>query len=307
MVNSNPRMLTPTHGDSPPAARFDPTQERSFRLAQAKLFAEVARRTESPFDALPVGDVLLVYAALWKEAVYWALAALADRPSLPRDIVAALADAPADVVRKCSRGVESVPQLLMALEIEPRSVVVAEDARQHKIATVSAFARALIAHIDAPAVERERRLFRRVIRRLGGLIAAVAILTIAFVWIWDRSHRPLAATLTTSSEYPSCQNSMNCGNSLFHTNEEDQPWAMFDLGSEVELHRIDVENRSDCCYDRAVPLVVETGNDGIHWKGEYRLEKPFSTQSIRLETKARYVRLRVDRRSILHLASVVIR
>jgi hypothetical protein len=95
---------------------------------------------------------------------------------------------------------------------------------------------------------------------------------------------------------------------LFHTDPQDNPWIEFDLGKPTGVHRIDVENRDDCCQDRAIPLVVELSNDRTSWKEVARRDKDFSTWVARFPaTRARYVRLRVPRSTTFHLHAVAIR
>ena len=98
-----------------------------------------------------------------------------------------------------------------------------------------------------------------------------------------------------------------CGNALFHTQSEANPWVQFDFGSEKKLHSIAVTNRTDCCYERAVPLVVETSTDGRGWKAQARATEQFMTWSAKLRGRARYVRLRIAGTNYLHLSTIVIR
>jgi len=92
---------------------------------------------------------------------------------------------------------------------------------------------------------------------------------------------------------------------LFHTQEQDQPWVVFDLGSPQKLARVEVVNREDCCGERAAPLVFETSTDGEKFHEVTRTTEPFDVWETTFKpVTARYVRLRVDRRSYLHLVRV---
>ncbi len=94
---------------------------------------------------------------------------------------------------------------------------------------------------------------------------------------------------------------------LFHTALEASPWAVVDLGARRTFSQIKVRNRNDCCQTRAVPLLVEISGDGASWRLLARREAPFQTWSRRFgSVSARYVRLRVDRASYLHLSNVEI-
>jgi hypothetical protein len=95
---------------------------------------------------------------------------------------------------------------------------------------------------------------------------------------------------------------------FFHTKEEESPWIEIDLGSIQPIARIEVANRDDCCLDRAVPLVAEVGTDRLHWREVARRPDSFRTWDATFKpVPARYVRMRVDRYSVLHLARVSVR
>jgi len=89
---------------------------------------------------------------------------------------------------------------------------------------------------------------------------------------------------------------------FFCTTDENDPWVEFDLGDRKTFSRLVVKNRSDCCPDRAVPLALEVSDDRTSWREVARRNDTFSTWRAEFPaTRARYARLRVLRRSILHL------
>lgn len=92
---------------------------------------------------------------------------------------------------------------------------------------------------------------------------------------------------------------------MFHTAAESSPAFTVDLQAAIPISRVTVGNRPNCCQDRAVPLAVEISVDGHAWTrvGYRRMEfRSWTTTFSR--TRARFVRLRVDRPSILHLQTV---
>jgi hypothetical protein len=92
---------------------------------------------------------------------------------------------------------------------------------------------------------------------------------------------------------------------MFHTTAESEPAVTLDLKAEVPIAEVRVGNRLNCCQERAVPLAVEVSKDGQSWKrvGYRRLE--FRTWTATFpRTPSRFVRLRVDRPSTLHLQTV---
>jgi hypothetical protein len=92
---------------------------------------------------------------------------------------------------------------------------------------------------------------------------------------------------------------------LFHTDEQDNPWVVLDLHSERTLEGVEVTNREDCCKDRAVPLIVETSNDQKTWTQVAERKEVFDTWRAEFaKTEARYVRLRVPRKTTFHLRDI---
>ena len=99
-----------------------------------------------------------------------------------------------------------------------------------------------------------------------------------------------------------------CNGLVLHTDTEDSPWAEIDLGTPTEVHRVEVVNRGDCCADRAIPMVVELSNDRATWKQVARRDQVFGSWDASFPaTTARYVRLRVLKRSVLHLRAITVR
>jgi F5/8 type C domain len=91
----------------------------------------------------------------------------------------------------------------------------------------------------------------------------------------------------------------------FHTHEEMKPWFQIDLAKPVAFSKVWIRNRSDMSQVRAVPLIVEVSLDGITFKQVARKDEKFSEWTAEFsEATARFVRLRVDRKSILHLEDV---
>ncbi|MBK7858080.1 MAG: discoidin domain-containing protein [Archangiaceae bacterium] len=125
-------------------------------------------------------------------------------------------------------------------------------------------------------------------------------------------HRDLArnASWRTSSTFAVCQPAAHsCASAptdiFFHTQEEDSPWLELDLKEPRTFSEVRVVNRSDCCAERAQPLVVELSDDAKQWREVARHDQVFSLWSARFASQtARYVRLRVPRKTAFHLVSV---
>jgi hypothetical protein len=92
---------------------------------------------------------------------------------------------------------------------------------------------------------------------------------------------------------------------LFHTKEDDSPWLRIDLERPTRIASVDILNRQDCCGERAVPLVVELSDNGKTWRTVARRDEPFTEWKATFSARdALYVRLRVPRKTYLHLQGI---
>jgi len=115
-------------------------------------------------------------------------------------------------------------------------------------------------------------------------------------------------TSSTWSGWAACEADGSCSDIIFHTDEQTNPWVEYDLGAPKKVRRIEVKNRSECCHERAVPLVVEISTDRDNWTEVARRDIEFSTWSTSFSPRiARYVRLRVARTTTFHLREVIVR
>lgn len=90
-----------------------------------------------------------------------------------------------------------------------------------------------------------------------------------------------------------------------HTQEEQSPWIEFDLGAEQKISAVRIDNRMDCCMDRAAPIVVEASSDQHHWQTAARRDSSFTSWLATFAPmNARWVRLRLEKRTSLHLRRV---
>lgn len=95
---------------------------------------------------------------------------------------------------------------------------------------------------------------------------------------------------------------------FFHTAEEASPWIQFDLGRDRRVRSVSVENIKSCCQERAAPLVLSVSSNGTDWRDLGHQNEMFTTWSPSFAaTKARYVRLAVQKKTWFHLAAVHIR
>lgn len=294
--------------------RMPPARAGSARAVnQARLLVEVARRVAEPVESLPVGSRPAVLRGLYGEAVYWALMAddaaadasvstdLADLADLDRAWAAA---APDRLVK--AAGDEAKLALARAVLVG-RSSRDALDTTDDEAACCRGFAEALLWDLDAPT----RAIERVHVQRWTRIVVVAAMVVLAGVGartLLRGANLAAAKVFKTSTTYVDCTPPNRCGDIFFHTLHQESPWIDFDLGAVKSVHRVEVTNRSDCCAERAIPLIVEVSLDDKTWIQVARRDVDFSTWKADFpKHKARYVRLRVPRATSLHFDDVAIR
>lgn len=89
------------------------------------------------------------------------------------------------------------------------------------------------------------------------------------------------------------------------TRLELNPWVQIDLGGERTFSSVLVYNRSDRAVARASDIIVEGSRDGFRYAELGRHPGVFKVWDLRFQpTVARFVRLRLPRRDVLHLREV---
>ena len=290
-------------------------------LRRARLAAEVARRISSSPEPLE-GSAEPIACDLHRQSIYWSLRALNPMASHEgQGSESGLRGAGS------LRGVE--PSLLLKAAGSPEALQQVEHAlgaftfqdfavlplaeRARLLQALSRVAAALIAELAASErivhVLWLQRLFR-----FGLLFVLLAACFAVVAKIRDRAEagRDLGADKPwrTSSFNGGChspdQECQDTPDYFFHTQQEADPWVEFDLGSKARFSAVRVDNRQDCCKERASPLVVEVSSDQQKWKTVAQHEGVFSSWRAEFApTEARWVRVRVaNKLAILHLAHV---
>ena len=298
---------------------------RALELAgRAALAIEVAERTDRPPEPFAHAGGQAVAAELYREAVHWAL--LAHR-ELTAGATSAVAGAPtttefAELLAQADR------QLLLSaaggeaeLEALRRDLAhgtyrdfaeLAAGAQTALVARVGSFAQALVEPLVTLQRKIERIWVNRAVHVLGaGLLVVVVVVGMRQFLHSRQARHDLAprATWKTSSSYPAVgctsprQECAGGENFFFHTSSEKDPWIQFDLGKERSISALEVDNRLDCCVERANPLAVAVSSDGSHFKEVARHEGEFSQMRLEFEpVRVRYVKLHVPKAdAILHL------
>jgi hypothetical protein len=325
------------------ASRPMPSPQVSELNRRARVAIELGRQALEPPHPFENGPVDALVCQLFAQAAYWALLAQrAQRDAAPseglegaaagvesppaaappadpdgrHDLAALMAQADPEVLARAAGTREGADQL--AHEIATRSFVeyaALPPSEQGRLArNLLPFVEGLSDEVDSLRGAVERLWVFRVLR-LGLLVATLGGLVWLVNTIADKREqaRDLARgrPWVASSRYPEfgCTSpAQECPNSdiyFFATADEDNPKIEWDLGEPKSVSGVRATNRSDCCSDRAVPLVVEVSLDHTNWKEVARRNEDFSSWKATFPSvKARWVRLRVARHSLFHLTSV---
>jgi hypothetical protein len=277
---------------------------RDRALCQARLLLEVERQVAEPAGRLPPGSRATARLGLMRDAAYWALAA--SRPAdagEPADLAEAWRGADPVRLQRAAHGDPSPLERTLVDRPGPAPL----DLTDAEADQARAFVEALVAEMDVP-----RRRVAIVLANRWLRIVLVALVVAAIAWgIHALSLGPnllKGKPYRTSTAWTGCSADAGCQALLFHTDPEFNPWVEFDLGTPKKFHRLEVGNRTDCCSERAVPLVAEISNDRVSWQEIGRRENDFANWTATFPPKtARYLRLRVARYSTLHLKDVALR
>jgi len=284
-------------------ARLDAS--RAELLRRAKTAAEIARRTENSSEPFPA-SAEPVLCDLYRQSIHWSLSAL-HGDAAPVDASLMLR-----ATRNDTEVAERVARAVVALSFVDFPRLPTSERAQLRI-DLRMVAEALIAELSVPE-QVVLALWAQRFLRLG-LLAVFALLAVLLGFkLRDSAEeaRDIAAgkPWKTSSTHSGCHSpAQECADTpdyFFHTQQESNPWVEIDLGSPQRFSAIRIENRKDCCSERASPLVFEASTDDQQWKPLARHEGTFATWRTAVPpTVARWVRVRIDSsQAMLHLARV---
>jgi len=297
------------------SASVDSPRVRQLVL-RSRLMFELGERALRPAEPLAYpGDAAA--AELYRQAAYWAVRALAEAGSSSPSSPTYPWDSLSEPLRQSlASSSERVAELKESIETGSfvQAWELSEEQRASRAAELAGVAKTLLDQLAWHGRARDALLIQRIIR-IGMLIAVVAGLVGGVRWMMNRSEqaRDLAIgkawrTSSTMSGVGCTSPQQECGDNtdyFFHTTNEDSPWLEIDLGKRTNFSAVRVENRHDCCFERAVPLIIEVSDVQGHFREVARQTSSFSSWLATFApTTARYVRLRVPRQSLLHLARV---
>jgi hypothetical protein len=277
------------------------------------LAIELADRLLDPIDPLREGSAAVIAADLCQQALYWAL--LAQTPELGRPSPAELI-ARSDAALRVAAGAAQDPDLEPMPRLDSGFVELAELSEQAlrvRAALGRDVTKQLLAAFDPPRSARVKLWLRRapaLVVVLG--LLGVAIAASAGAFAGKPPNLAQGKPWQVSSKLYDCKPDLGkCGDVptkiLFHTRDEQGPWFEYDLGAPTAFSSMTIRNRRDYGADRAVPLVVEVSNDRQSYREIARRRDTFNVWRLEVaKQRARYVRLRVPRKTLLHLEAVQI-
>ncbi|HEY6561568.1 MAG TPA: discoidin domain-containing protein [Polyangiaceae bacterium] len=276
-------------------------------LAYARGSAELADRTLNPVDPLRASSGIPIAVALYREAFRAARSAQgAEGPASPTDFAALTGD---------ELEVARARDLLLAPDLQTEIAEGREIRREH-VRRLQQSVRELLNTLALPEQRVRRVRLQRWVRIGVPLVALLGVIVAAVVAIMVALQPPnllAGKPWRASSSIPNFSAATReiDGQKVeifFHTTEEQSPWIEYDLGKPTRISGLRIVNRGDCCADRATPIVLEASDDRTTWKPMLRRDEPFTTWRQTLPSfTARYVRLRVDKQSWLHLEKFELR
>jgi hypothetical protein len=292
------------------AQRF--TAQQREQLRRAKLAFELGDLALSPGNAVRSGSTAPLAANLFRQSLYWAL--LCQRPdnapASPEALWAGAGDA-----SLAAAAPSEAERAQLASVMRSTFVELAEGTPEAQRATAGQLrtaANRLVTSSQRVLWQLEWTKLKRLARLL--LLVVVCLIPVAAVVVLWPPKPDLAKGKPwhTSSIGIECHpEKSDCGgvttDILFHTKLESNPWFEYDFGAPLAFSSLTIRNRSDFGPERAVPLVVEVSNDDKKFQEIARRTETFSTWKPSFPTQhARYLRLRVNRESMLHLEAVMV-
>lgn len=279
-------------------------------LRRAKLAFEMGEVARAPGNVVRAGSPAAIATNLFRQASYWALLSQREAASQvpPSEAWGGAEPALLEVLSLSESERARVATIMSSSFVE-----LAEGAAEEQTANeelMRRVARQLVGHVQAPVWRLEWVKLKRV-ARLGILgVLVVAALVVCLAVALRKPDLAAGKPWHTSSVGIVCHpEKSDCGGTataiLFHTKLEQEPWFEYDLGAPTTFSSLTVENRHDFGQDRAVPLVAEVSDDDQIFRQIAQRDEVFDTWRPSFPpTRARYLRLRVTRESILHLEAV---
>ncbi len=188
-----------------------------------------------------------------------------------------------------------------------------DDSLNAAMLEVQATARAMLDSAEAPERFIAAREHWRIVRRVLSFVLMLVVMPFGYLFAQKAVELPDLAKgkpWRASSKFADCHpERIECAGVrtriFFHTLQEKDPWVEMDLQAPTAFSSVSVYNRTDGVPERAVPLIVEVGDDQKTWRVLGRRDSEFREWKVTFPTTtARYVRVRAPRETLLHLDAV---
>ena len=287
------------------AATFT-TEQREF-LRRAQLALELGELAFAPGNVVRAGSTAPLAANLFRQAMYWAL--LVQRPhGEPITPEQLWAEADRSLVQTVAGNEAELAYLTRTM----RSTFIeladgTDEAQRESARTLRRAANRLVSTAQRVLWRLEWAKLKRIIRVAS--VVLVPALAVILLWPPKRDLGKGAAWYTSSTHAQCHPEKSECGGAksdiMFHTSQDQDPWFEYDFATPLAFSSLEIRNRSECCQERAIPLVVEVSNDNKVFREVARRTDPFLTWSPKFPTeRARYLRLRVLQNTFFHLEYV---
>ncbi len=208
----------------------------------------------------------------------------------------------------------SAARIQVALQASVKELLAVAGAERRSLAlAMQEICGAVIGDFTTVSVRAERRELDRIVQIIVAVLTTVGFTSLAVQYLHSRGDLANGKPWRASSELGKCLplDKGGCPGRpaiYFHTKQEENPWIEYDLGKSTRFSQVIVENARDGFRERALPLIVEIGDDQQTWSEVARMTRTFESWSPAFPAvSARYVRFRVPRVSYLHLSKIQIR
>jgi len=286
---------------------------------RARLANEIAERLTLPSEPLHASTDAIV-CHLFLQSIHWSLRGISARAHAQGLLPEGDGLGPWDVVAPSALGsvpggretVDNVKRAVTTLTFVELAEMPALEAGT-LLLELRSVSSALLAELDLSKRIEQALWLQRLLR--VGVLSLLPLLVVAIVLkLQDVSEqkrdlavgKPWHASSAYSGGCHSPDQECSEGTDyFFHTQEETAPWIEFDLQASQTISGVRLDNRKDCCFDRVAPLTVEVSLDQQHWRPVARREEMFKTWRAEFPpVKARWVRLRLEKRNVFHLSRV---
>jgi hypothetical protein len=292
------------------AAQLSPREDALLRRSKSA-FAAANHLLEAP-ERTGEGLAGAHAGVLYLESVYWALGS--SRTDLERPELPALWTEAKAITDELGLSPEQASETKRFVAMTKPALELPELPERDQEAAAM-----LLRQVAARVIEvrsKKKRAFERLALMRALRLALAVGAVVAFVFgvialLPEKRNIAAGKVWTASSKLYDCHPQKNeCGGvatkMFFCTKEETNPWFQYDLGAATNFSSMTIVNRLDGkLQNRATPLIVEVSDDGKKFREVIRRTEDFDTWKPKFAKQtARYVRLRVPKKTFLHLEAV---